>query len=327
MAKLGDVIEGLRAKAGAEFAFVLTRGGVLVTEDAPRDMPESGRARMVRAAESVASKRTIAMVRLPRRELVPYGGPAPVHVAVAMAAERAIVCLVVTTEKDLPPATRALGTGLPVIESLIQNAVRLKKTSDATKAKGKASAPDSGGVKRRAAEKKPAGGARKKTDDGPEIIVGPTVPLGRESLAAIELEQLAAEAPVAQRGAPDRTDDNAPAITVGPAVPLGRESLAAIELEQKAPEIILGPAVPLGQESLAAIELDQLLGKKQHRDAESSPRITVERARQLGRESLAAIELDIALSGPAAEAPIPPEVLRQTLPWIELEPESSKKKA
>ena len=44
------VVEQVRAVAGADFAFVLTRRGRLVTRDAPRDMPESGRDTIVEAA-------------------------------------------------------------------------------------------------------------------------------------------------------------------------------------------------------------------------------------------------------------------------------------
>lgn len=132
----------------------------------------------------------------------------------------------------------------------------------------------------------------------PHIEVRPHALLGRETLAAISLDTLLGDAPV---------------ITVGVPAKLGRETLAAIELDalqQDAPVITVNPVAKLGRETLAAIYVDE--------DKHEAPRISVEPARKLGRESLAAIEQDIAVEGPALERPpIPPDVRRQTLPWID----------
>ncbi|MRG93909.1 hypothetical protein [Polyangium spumosum] len=139
---------------------------------------------------------------------------------------------------------------------------------------------------------------REEPGAGPSIEVrGPAV-LGQASMAAIKLDELVTEAPQ---------------ITIGPAPRLGQETLAAIKLDElvtEAPQITIGPAPKLGRETLAAIEVDS--------DRHEGPQITVEPARKLGRETLAAIERDIVVSGPPAERPpIPLEILRRTLPWID----------
>jgi hypothetical protein len=132
----------------------------------------------------------------------------------------------------------------------------------------------------------------------PHIEVRAHALLGRETIAAIHLDTLLQTAPV---------------ITVGIPPKLGRETLAAIELDtlkQDAPVITVGPAPKLGRETLAAIHIDE--------DKHEAPRIAVEPARKVGRETLAAIERDIAVEGPPLERPpIPRDVWRQTLPWID----------
>src|SRR6185369_7607009 len=94
VATLDPVVERVRAHAGADFAFVLTRKGRLVTHAAPREMPEIGRVRLVRAARPISGTDEVLEVTMPRQDLVPYGGAAPVDVYVAVAAEQAIICVV-----------------------------------------------------------------------------------------------------------------------------------------------------------------------------------------------------------------------------------------
>jgi hypothetical protein len=118
-----DVIERIRAAAGAEFAFVLTMRGRLVTDRAPREMPEAGRARLVGAARSIMDGRNVERLTLPRDALVPYGGSAPIDVFFAVAAERAIVCAVVISR--FPESRRvrsAIEAGLDEIEAKFQSA-------------------------------------------------------------------------------------------------------------------------------------------------------------------------------------------------------------
>lgn len=260
MSTLDDLVERLRQAAGAEFAFALTRDAALVTRDAPQLMPESGRKCITDAAEELLGKRRVGFLSLPRGDLVPYGGPGAVDIGFGVAASERIICVVMTHAALRTSVREALEQHLPVIEAFL-------------------APPDA-------------------PHAAPHIEVRPHALLGRETIAAIDLDTLMG---------------NAPVITVGTAPKLGRETLAAIELDslkQNAPVITVNPAAKLGRETLAAIYVDE--------DKHEAPRIVVEPARKLGRESLAAIELDNAIEGPPLERPtIPPDVWRQTLPWID----------
>jgi hypothetical protein len=260
MLTLDDLVERLRQAASAEFAFALTREATLVTRDAPQLMPEGGRNFLAAAAEVLLGKRDVGFLSLPRCNLVPYGGPGPVDIGFGLAASARIICVVMTTSAARSSAREALIQHLPIIEAFL-------------------APPDA-------------------PDAAPHIEVRTQVQLGRETLAAIQLDTLLHDAPV---------------ITVGIAPPLGRETLAAIELDTKqqdAPAITVGPPAPLGRETLAAIQLDE--------DKHEAPRIVVERARKLGRETLAAIERETAAEGPpVSRPPIPADLRRQTLPWID----------
>jgi hypothetical protein len=265
MPSLDDLVERLRQAASAEFAFALTREGVLVTGDAPQAMPERGRKCLASSAEVLIGKRDIGFLSLLRSELVPYGGPGPIDIGFGVAASERIVCVVMTNSGRRDAVRELLEQHLPIIEAFL-------------------APPDA-------------------PNAAPHIEIRKHAPLGRETIAAIELDTLLHDAPV---------------ITVGIAPKLGRETLAAIELDtlkESAPVITVKPAPPLGRETLAAIYVDE--------DKHEAPQIVAEPARRLGRETLAAIELDNAIEGPPIERPvIPPDVRRKTLPWIEPLPAS-----
>ena len=260
MSTLDDLVERLRHAAGAEFAFALTLEAALVTRNAPQLMPEAGRKFITAAAEVLLGKRDVGFLSLPRGDLVPYGGPGAIDIGFGVAASERIICIVMTTSSLRDSVREALEEYLPVIEAFL-------------------APPDA-------------------PNASPHIEVRPHAPLGRETIAAIDLDTLLG---------------NAPVITVGMTPKLGRETLAAIELDslkQDAPVITVSPTAKLGRETLAAIYVDE--------DKHEAPRIVVEPARKLGRESLAAIELDNAIEGPPLERPpIPADVWRQTLPWID----------
>jgi hypothetical protein len=208
VATLDDLLAGLRDAAGAEFAFALTRDGELVTRDAPRDMPEPGRTRLVRAALSLR-RREVSALSLPRGELVPFGGPLPVDVSFAVAGDK-LVCVVMTSSESRADARAAIEAALRTIDA--------------------PSTPPP----------KPA--VRSVENSAPLLELRGTALLGRETLAAIELE-------VAQR--------EAPLITLGPAPRLGRETLAAIDRDidqHDAPQITVEVARKIGRETLAAID-------------------------------------------------------------------------
>lgn len=265
MLTLDGLLDSLCEALAAEFAFALTRDGSLVTRNAPLEMPEIGRKRLALEAETLLGKREIGFLAVPRKELVPYGGPGPVDVAYAVAASSHVICVVSTTAASRDAVRVGMEERLPVIEAFL-------------------APPDA-------------------PHAAPHIEVKPVAPLGRETLAAIELDERQA---------------NAPTITVGPAPKLGRETLVAIEMDSirhDAPVITVGPAPKLGRATLAAIELDE--------DKHEAPRIVVEPARKLGRETLAAIDREIkGESLPLPSPQIPAAIRRQTLPWIEPLPES-----
>ncbi len=260
MPSLDDLVERLRQAAGAEFAFALTRDAALVTRNAPQLMPAAGRKFLAASAEVLIGKRDVGFLSVARGDLVPYGGPGHVDIGFGVAASERIICVVMTTSALRNSVREGLEKHLPIIEAFL-------------------APPDA-------------------PNAAPHIEVRAQALLGRETIAAIDLDTLLG---------------NAPVITVGVAPQLGRETLAAIELDslrQDAPVITVSPAKNIGRETLAAIYVDE--------DKHEAPRIAVEPARKLGRESLAAIERDIAIEGPPLERPvIPHDVRRQTLPWID----------
>jgi hypothetical protein len=346
------VVEQVRAVAGADFAFVLTRRGRLVTRDAPRDMPEGGREAVVEAARTLGSGE-VGEMTMPRQELVPYGGAAPIDVHFGVAADQAILCVVMSSWVGKAMVSQALKDGVAKIEAVIaasgREPMRRRKsqlpppmdraTVGLVTASGAtthaARSLERSPVIQRAPSRPPP---RARVGSLPEITVG-TTELGRESLAAIDRE-LAEGSPRAS---------SSPQITVDEAT-LGRESLAAIDSEVRgkkrgsAPLISVGMG-SLGRESLAAIA-SELRGKKRG----SAPLISVGEA-ALGRESLAAIALEederpsgvrLAIRPPATSMPETlhieledldeldvratpnPDSPRLTQPWVEL-PEDAKR--
>ncbi len=346
------VVEQVRAVAGADFAFVLTRRGRLVTRDAPRDMGESGRQAIVEAARTLDSG-GVGELTVPRQELVPYGGAAPIDVHFGVAADQAILCVVMSSWVGKAMVSQALKDGVAKIEAVIaasgrepmrrrksqlpppmgRSTVGLVTASGATT--HAARSLEKSPVIQRAPSRPPPRG---RPGSLPEISVG-TAELGRESLAAIEREL--------GDGRPRQS--SAPQITMGEAE-LGRESLAAIDGELRGGHRATMPLISieegeLGRESLEAIDRE-LRGIPRG----SAPLITLGEA-SLGRESLAAIELDdeerpsgVRLARRAVQTSLPdtlhielenldeldiratpnPDSTRMTQPWVEL-PEDTKR--
>jgi hypothetical protein len=317
---LEQIVEQVRTAAGGDFAFVLTRKGRLVTHRAPRDMPEEGRMRLVRAARPIVGTDRVVQVTVPREELVPYGGAAPVDVYVSVVAEQAILCVVMASWADMLRAAPAIAEGMKAIAPLLRRGLPSpRRAADVEPAKGspyvagRTNAPPPASVP--PPESGPFVDLRASLlpevpgdPSQPDIALG-EAPLGRESFIAVHRDAITA---------------SAPEISVAEA-PLGRETMVAIRREAMGggslPEITVGEA-PLGRESMAAIRHEAGVGG-------SLPEITVGEA-PLGRESLAAIEVDTAkgkrpssspdalrvelLSVPDGEVPANP---RATLPWVE----------
>ncbi|MEO5725623.1 MAG: hypothetical protein ABI134_04905 [Byssovorax sp.] len=289
------VVEQVRAVAGADFAFVLTRRGRLVTRDAPRDMPEAGRTAIMDAARPL-ERGAVGELTLPREELVPYGGAAPIDVHFGVAADQAILCVVMSSWARKAMVTQALTDGVAKIEAVIAASGReptRRRKSVAPPSMGRSTAGlvvASGATTHaaRSLERPPVIQSQRpppRPNRGslPQITVG-TAELGRESLAALEREARGERLSVPRL-------PSAPEISVDEGT-LGRDSLAVIDNEVRgrrrgsAPLISLGEA-SLGRDSLAAIRRE--LGEEPR---DSLPEISVEEG-TLGRDSLAAIDGEV----------------------------------
>jgi len=301
-----QIVEQIRTASGADFAFVLTRKGRLVTYRAPREMPEEGRGRLVRAARPVLGTEDLVELTLPREDLVPYGGAAPVDVYVGTAAEQAIVCVVMATWADKRRVAAALSAGLRAIEPLLRRGLpAARRSPDLTPAKGSRFTGD-----RRTLlpslppslltpSTPPPSFPLPRPESLPEIHVG-EARLGHLSLIAVQHD---AEG---SRSSPD--------IAFGEGE-LGRQSLAAVRRDHiamsSAPEIVVTGEAAMGRETMAAIERD---GKP--RPTSSPEAIRVE---------LVSFPDDV----PAAETTADTRAgsaTRLTVPWVEL-PNDTKRAA
>jgi hypothetical protein len=292
-----QIVEQIRAAAGADFAFVLTRKGRLVTYRAPRDMPEIGRNRLVRAARPLVGTERLVELTLPREELVPYGGAAPVDVYVGVAAEQAIVCVVMATWADKRRVAPELGAGLKDIDPLLRRGLpSARRPGDVGPAKG---SPWSGDRRANPTSMPPPPSAPlpsmqlPRPESLPEIHVG-EAELGRLSMAAIRHDVAGTE--------------SSPEITFGD-TELGRQSMVAVRRElfgaSSVPEIVVMGEATLGRESIAAIDLD---GKP--RPASSPDAIRVE---------LVSLPDDLPEDERARLASAERRAVeRMTVPWVEL---------
>jgi hypothetical protein len=119
---LDAITSRIRQDAGADFAFILTRKGRLLTREAPPQMPEIGRTACVAAAnEAIEAGASVAERTMPREHLVPFGGAAPVDVFVSPCGE-AVVCVVLATWADASAVGPALDAHLPALAELLAEA-------------------------------------------------------------------------------------------------------------------------------------------------------------------------------------------------------------
>lgn len=316
------VVEQVRAVAGADFAFVLTRRGRLVTRDAPRDMPEVGRTAIMDAARPL-ERGAVGELTLPREELVPYGGAAPIDVHFGVAADQAILCVVMSSWARKAMVSQALTDGVAKIEAVIaasgrEPARRRKSVAPPSMGKSTAGLVVASGATTHAArslERPPVIQSQRpppRPNRGslPQITVG-TAELGRESLAALEREARGERFSVPRL-------PSAPEISVEEGT-LGRDSLAAIDSEVRgkrrgsAPLISLGEA-SLGRESLAAIDEDE--------ERPSGVRLAI-RPTTTSMPDTMRVELESLgdLEVPSSRSPAS---RRKTHPWVE-QPEDTKR--
>jgi len=302
-----QIIDQIRIDAGADFAFVLSRKGRLVTTRAPRDMPEEGRARLVRAARPLLAQddpdaSSLVTLTVPREDLVPYGGAAPVDVFVGVAAAQALVCVVMASWADRSRVAPALEQGLLDLEPILRRGAP-------SVGRNRAPSPVKGSPFRRAPDSAPPPVAPKAPlSTGALVSTSPAGALRSPSASPSALFVAMPARPVVT---------SRPEIHVGEAE-LGRLSMAAVRHEVDAsdsrPDITYGET-ELGRASLAAIGGERIASS-------SAPEIIVTGEAALGRETLVAIDVDSVEMG-ASPGPAPgPQAARAgrtTLTWGELD--------
>jgi hypothetical protein len=257
--KLDEIVEEIRSLAEADFAFVLTRRGRLITVEAPQDMPEAGRMRLTKAAKPLLGTTQTVQLTLARQDLVPYGGAAPVDVYLAVAREQAILCVVMSTWADKRPIIPAMLEGIALLEPVLDRKqgggipAAAGRARSPTRVAPRTSPPPPGltiTAPSRPPTRAPAAPTKSRRRGAMSGLVGL---IGGVPTASSSLEK----APVIQNAptpAPPR-GESIPDIRVGEAA-LGRESLAAIERElhgSSLPDIVVGEG-RLGLASLEAID-------------------------------------------------------------------------
>lgn len=316
MSSLDDIIDQVRDQAGADFAFVLSNRGRLVTRHAPENMPEKGRLELANAAAVLVGTDNVTMRTMPREALVPYGGAAPIDVFIA-AREVAILCVVMATWSDKVRVVPALLEGFVLLDAFIGGELekrgaktgrRRKKSSESSELAPRVEIPAAPPVPKKVP---PSRGGRRSVAPSPEStrgrtlvppaeIVNPrnTLPfdpgVGAHSMALPPTKPTRKAAWGRGRSIP-APHDSTPEITVGEAS-VGRATLAAIEVDATGPEISYSTS-KIGRETLAAIETSTV---------------------PAGRHQGSAPELRVSLATyPELDAP-PDSVGRHTLPFTEL---------
>lgn len=226
MSTIEEIVEQVRSAAGADFAFLLTLRGRLVTRDAPQDMPEAGRARLVTEALPLRGSSSFTELTMAREELVPYGGAAPIDVYLAVAVDKAILCVVLSTWSAKAPVGPAIEEGLHALGAVLgsETAVRPPRARRSEAPRPLSQPPSSTGAA--------------KAKRGAAALVSPA---GKANGATQLLGQapLIQDAPRRRRGGvgshPEISDrDLTPEIDVKEGQ-LGRESLLALEREGRPP--------------------------------------------------------------------------------------------
>jgi hypothetical protein len=303
-------------------------------------MPQEGRSRIVEAALSLRDGDLFGHVELPREDLVPYGGAAPVDVYFGVASE-ALLCVVMPTWADSRDVLPALEAGLqelagPAGETACdEERSGLDASVERAALRPRLDAPPPSSRRPGLDIREPPPSTRshppvlEPPSSGPAAAAPPSPP-ARKRGAMAGLMALAAAGPVrslarpaiAQDNAPDpgaqRPQSSLPEIRLGEAT-LGRESLAAIERElgiarPSLPDIRVG-AAPIGRETLGAIE-DEAHHAARPGSAPEAMRVELS---SISRESLleiAAEEARQATLGPRLSMPL---ILQQrgTQPWVE----------
>jgi hypothetical protein len=129
---LHELARQVAAAAGAEFAFVLSQAGLLVTHDAPRDMPERGRRKILGACPN-GKNGEVAHLELARQDLVPFGGAAPIDVFAMRVEDAAILVIVLASWNNKGKVVLALTEGAAQLTELIHKARKVRAQKNAGK--------------------------------------------------------------------------------------------------------------------------------------------------------------------------------------------------
>lgn len=331
MPDLDAISDQTYATAGADFAFVLTRRGRLLSRHAPQEMPQEGRSRIVEASLALAAGARFGHLELAREDLVPYGGAAPVEVYFGLAADH-LLCVVIPTWAARDDVFPALEAGVRALDELAREEQRpARKQPKRSPSRPRMEAvPPSG----RRSVVPPEAIREPPPPSRPEAVPPP----GRKRSAVAGLAALASGGPARSLARPA-----AQAAPIAPAKPASRPppspSSSPPPLPSRSPsppplpspspsrppkppplprrpappdvsllEIRIGEAT-LGRESLAAI--DQELGIPRA----SLPDVRVGSA-PVGRETLVAIEAEVREGARPGSAP---EALRVELASISRE--------
>ncbi|XXY51304.1 hypothetical protein WME91_09190 [Sorangium sp. So ce269] len=353
MADLDAISDRTSVAAGADFAFVITRRGRLVTRGAPCDMPTEGRGRIIEAALRLGNRGRLGHVELPREHLVPYGGAAPVDVYFGVAGA-AILCVVMPTWADRQGVLPALEHGLRAIDEGTPAELRpARKGHRRAPSRPRMEAAPSSARRAEAAPssaRHPVGAVRELPPSTGAVAAfrepppsrraaPPSLPAVRRSAVA-GLILLANGGPPRVQARPAMLRDGPPPPAASPRPPaslpdiragqatLGRERLAPVEREpagprRSLPEIRVGLA-RVGHDTLAAIEAEL---QRPARPGSMPDALRLELV-SISRESLleiAAEEARQATAGPRPSMPLMrPE--RLTRPWVEA-PEDARRMA
>ncbi len=337
--------------AGADFAFVLSQAGLLVTHDAPRDMPDRGRMKILWACPAGKSGE-VAHVEMAREDLVPFGGAAPIDVFATRVEDTAILVAVMSSWNDKGTVVLALTAGAAQLAEMIRKAKKDRaQKSTAKKVAGarkeRASALPAEPVRKERAGVAPVEGRRERTtipfepvrkertsavpaEGRRERTTLPFEPLKRERVSWLpkkpvrpripsEPEIEIGEAEVGREtmlvlDAFRPRARSEPEITVGVAE-VGRETMLALEAfrprERSEPEITVGEA-DVGRETLVAI--DASLPRSKAGPAPDGMRVQLD---SISRESMLEVErIESSRRGrPTVDEPLVTE--RRTLPWVD----------
>ncbi len=317
---LHDIACQVASTSGADFAFVLSQAGLLVTRDAPRDMPDGGRTKILWACPP--GKSEIAHLEMPRQELVPFGGAAPIDVFAIRVEDTAILVAVMSSWNDKGNVVLALTTGAAALGEMIRNAKHVRALKVARQGGGgrreRTSALPAEPSRRERTSALPAEPSRRD-----RASASPKEPARRERLSVAPPESGRRERTSVLPKAPkDAAAKKAPKADAANAARLealaARVQAAAKRREARArassePEITMGEA-SVGRETLVAIEA--ALPSLPAGPSPESVRVELD---SIGRETMleiARFEASEMVRSPTVEQPLVVND-RRTMPWID----------